>query len=190
MPKFQNNANIIATQGNTLIPDPPVSTETAPLLSGKRPASTTTSRQIDPLNAAESQPSKPPLTKKKLAIPVRVEPKVFFANERTFLSWLNFSILLGTISLGLVNFGEGNIRIAGFAFTSLSILTMIYSLYMYQKRASMILARDPGPYGNFPFLVLSLSLYFISNSFILFTRPYLPKFLFVSPYGMTFCVDF
>ncbi|KAJ2354584.1 vacuolar transporter chaperone, partial [Coemansia sp. RSA 2610] len=27
---------------------------------------------------------------KRIAVPVRVEPKVFFANERTFLSWLNF----------------------------------------------------------------------------------------------------
>lgn len=29
---------------------------------------------------------------KSIALPVRVEPKVFFANERTFLSWLHFGI--------------------------------------------------------------------------------------------------
>lgn len=27
------------------------------------------------------------------------EPKVFFANERTFLSWLNFTVVLGTLLL-------------------------------------------------------------------------------------------
>ena len=28
-------------------------------------------------------------SQKRIALPVRVEPKVFFANERTFLSWLH-----------------------------------------------------------------------------------------------------
>jgi uncharacterized membrane protein YidH (DUF202 family) len=34
-----------------------------------------------------------------------VEPKVFFANERTFLSWLNFTVILGGLAIGLLNFG-------------------------------------------------------------------------------------
>ncbi|OMJ19552.1 Vacuolar transporter chaperone 1 [Smittium culicis] len=160
MPKFQNNPNAIATKGNSLMTksNEPVFTETAPLLPNSSsnattvvppPASSSKAKQIDPLSAAESQPvgtSQAP--KKRLAIPVRVEPKVFFANERTFLSWLNVSIILGTISLGLVSFGDRNVRIAGYTFTALSILTMFYSLYMYQKRANMILARDPGPYDS------------------------------------------
>ncbi|KAI8598675.1 VTC domain-containing protein, partial [Dissophora ornata] len=33
---------------------------------------------------------------KRAAAPVRMEPKVFFANERTFLNWLQFSVLLGS----------------------------------------------------------------------------------------------
>lgn len=32
------------------------------------------------------------------------EPKVFFANERTFLSWLNFTVVLGTSLLLVSNF--------------------------------------------------------------------------------------
>ena len=38
--------------------------------------------------------------------PVKVEPKVFFANERTFLSWLHMSVMTGSIGaamLGLVH---------------------------------------------------------------------------------------
>ncbi|KAI9673926.1 MAG: vacuolar transporter chaperone [Caeruleum heppii] len=41
---------------------------------------------------------------KRIHVPVRVEPKVFFAAERTFLSWLEFSILLSTIATTLLNF--------------------------------------------------------------------------------------
>ena len=30
-------------------------------------------------------------------VPVKVEPKVFFANERTYLAWLHMSIILATM---------------------------------------------------------------------------------------------
>ena len=43
---------------------------------------------------------------KRIALPVRVEPKVSFANERTFLSWLHFTVILGGLSVGLLNFGD------------------------------------------------------------------------------------
>jgi hypothetical protein len=35
-------------------------------------------------------------------VPVKVEPKVFFANERTFLSWLHMSVTLASISVAIV----------------------------------------------------------------------------------------
>ena len=35
-------------------------------------------------------------------VPVKVEPKVFFANERTFLAWLHMSLTLASISVGIV----------------------------------------------------------------------------------------
>lgn len=43
---------------------------------------------------------------KRIHVPVRVEPKVYFAAERTFLSWLEFSIILGSIAATLLNFGK------------------------------------------------------------------------------------
>ena len=43
---------------------------------------------------------------KRIALPVRVEPKVSFANERTFLSWLHFTVVLGGLAVGLLNFGD------------------------------------------------------------------------------------
>lgn len=43
---------------------------------------------------------------KRIALPIRVEPKVAFANERTFLSWLHFTVVLGGLAVGLLNFGD------------------------------------------------------------------------------------
>jgi SPX domain protein involved in polyphosphate accumulation len=78
------------------------------------------------------------LNNKKIVIPVRVEPKVFFANERTFLSWLHFCIVLGGLALGLLNFGDSVGQISGMIFTGVAMLFMIYALFLYQWRADKI----------------------------------------------------
>lgn len=85
---------------------------------------------------------------KKIAIPVRVEPKVFFANERTFLSWLHFSIFLGGISTALVGLGHKTARFSGYLFTFVSVIFSFYALYTYLWRAKKIRRRDPGPYDD------------------------------------------
>jgi hypothetical protein len=43
-------------------------------------------------------------TKKIKKVPTKIEPKVFFANERTFLAWLNMSVTLSSISIGKETF--------------------------------------------------------------------------------------
>ena len=88
------------------------------------------------------------LANKRIAIPVRVEPKVFFANERTFLSWLHFSIFLGGISTALVGLGHKTAKLSGYLFTFVSIIFSFYALYMYRWRAKKIRERDPGPYDD------------------------------------------
>lgn len=75
---------------------------------------------------------------KKIVLPVRVEPKVFFANERTFLSWLHFCIVLGGLALGLLNFGDSVGQISGLLFTAVAMLFMMYALFLYQWRADKI----------------------------------------------------
>lgn len=35
-------------------------------------------------------------------VPVKVEPKVYFANERTFLAWLHMSVTLASISVAII----------------------------------------------------------------------------------------
>ncbi|KAL4436324.1 hypothetical protein ABPG77_009886, partial [Micractinium sp. CCAP 211/92] len=54
--------------------------------------------------------SKPPMQPRPSAQlptgeqPGRIEPKTFFANERTFLSWLNMAVTIGSISAALLGF--------------------------------------------------------------------------------------
>ncbi|CAJ0649386.1 13823_t:CDS:2, partial [Entrophospora sp. SA101] len=85
---------------------------------------------------------------KPIAIPVRIEPKVFFANERTFLSWLHFTILLGGMALGLLNFGDDVAQISSFLFTAIAMMIMLYALGTFLWRARMIRRRSPGPYED------------------------------------------
>ncbi|KAG5458730.1 MAG: hypothetical protein BJ554DRAFT_994, partial [Olpidium bornovanus] len=85
---------------------------------------------------------------KPITIPTRVEPKIFFANERTFLHWLHFAVLLGSLAVGLVNFGDTAGRTAGVLFTFISIGIMFYALAIYQWRAEKIRRRDKGAYDD------------------------------------------
>ncbi|KAJ8125379.1 hypothetical protein O1611_g8260 [Lasiodiplodia mahajangana] len=81
---------------------------------------------------------------KKIYVPVRVEPKVFFAAERTFLAWLEFSIYVGAIAATLLNFGEKPTRLAFIAagvFTLLAVLALCYSVGIYLYRSKGIRER-------------------------------------------------
>lgn len=52
----------------------------------------------------------------------KMDPKAFFANERTFMSWLQFCALLLTISLNLLNYGDRISRLVGAFFICISAL--------------------------------------------------------------------
>ncbi|KAG5977152.1 hypothetical protein E4U55_007011 [Claviceps digitariae] len=78
---------------------------------------------------------------KKIYVPVRVEPKVYFAAERTFLGWLEYSIYISTIAITLLNFGAHPTRtsfwISGM-FTLLAIMSLCYSIGIYLYRSKSI----------------------------------------------------
>jgi uncharacterized membrane protein YidH (DUF202 family) len=38
---------------------------------------------------------------------MRIEPKTFLANERTFLAWLHMAVTIGSISAALLGFASG-----------------------------------------------------------------------------------
>ncbi|KAI7860285.1 VTC domain-containing protein [Circinella umbellata] len=65
----------------------------------------------------------------------RAEPKTFFANERTFISWLQFCALLLTVALNLLNNGDRISRIIGAVFIIMASILSFYALGRYQLRA-------------------------------------------------------
>ncbi|KAJ3118369.1 vacuolar transporter chaperone [Phlyctochytrium bullatum] len=120
-------------------------------------------------------PDGKPLPKnKRIALPVRVEPKVFFANERTFLSWLNSSIVIASLAIALLNLGDAVGQIAGLLFTLVAMMFMVYSLFLFQWRAQKIRDRDPGPYDDRvgpTVLVIVLFFAITANFYLKFSTP-------------------
>lgn len=86
---------------------------------------------------------------KKIHVPVRIEPKVYFAAERTFLSWLEFSIYIGMIAIALLNFGPKPTAIhflASAAFGLVAIFTLMYSVFVYLYRVNAMRNRKNARY--------------------------------------------
>ncbi|KAH0537878.1 hypothetical protein FGG08_005430 [Glutinoglossum americanum] len=78
---------------------------------------------------------------KRIHVLVRVEPKVYFAAERTFLSWLEFSIILGAIAASLLNFGDSISLLSAWGFTAIACLALLYSMALYLWRVDKIRKR-------------------------------------------------
>ncbi|KAF4591807.1 vacuolar transporter chaperone 1 [Ophiocordyceps camponoti-floridani] len=95
-----------------------------------------------------SQPLLQTAPGKRIALPTRVEPKVFFANERTFLSWLNFTVVLGALAVGMLNFGDHVAFISAFLFTGIAMLAMLYALVTYHWRAKSIRMRGQAGFDD------------------------------------------
>ncbi|OXC66367.1 vacuolar transporter chaperone 1 [Cryptococcus neoformans] len=100
------------------------------------------------IQGMSTQPLLQRTAKKRIALPVRVEPKVFFANERTFLSWLHFAVVLGGLAVGLLNFGDKVGKISAAMYTIIAMGVMLYALVIYQMRARAIRLRTGAPYDD------------------------------------------
>ncbi|KAI8368708.1 VTC domain-containing protein [Blakeslea trispora] len=85
---------------------------------------------------------------KKVVTPLRVEPKVFFANERTYFSWMSFGTLISTFSLALFNAGDAVGKISGIVYTLVSISVLMYGMGLYYRRRELIHNRAGGPYDE------------------------------------------
>ena len=91
-----------------------------------------------------------PSLQKLRKVPIKIEPKVFFANERTFLAWLHMAVTLASISMAIVALADANewSQLYGLLLMPVSIAFCVYALWLYVKRASMLRRKDPGPYEN------------------------------------------
>ncbi|UZJ54699.1 hypothetical protein CBS101457_004019 [Exobasidium rhododendri] len=114
---------------------------------------------------------------KAVKSPVRVEAKVWFANERTWISWLRVSLLIGSFSLAMFNSAshfrphttnptppDGNgepgpqipstspngstIRFFAIVYALISILTLSWGLFNYHRRLYLIKTKYAGNFSD------------------------------------------
>ena len=120
-------------------------------------------------------PLPPGVTKPTLLIkdsgPLQVEPKVWLANERTFLKWQHISVLLGTLSVALYNAAKGSLTVQAFSivFLGIAMFTAIWGYSMHRVRRDMIVARSGKDFDNWigPVIVcISLIVVLILNFII------------------------
>ena len=83
----------------------------------------------------------------KNAGPVKVETKVWLANERTFIKWMHVSTLMATLSLALYNAASmvdnplaSNL---GTVYVLIAVVAAIWAYYIYIRRANEIKSRSP-----------------------------------------------
>ncbi|GLC44294.1 hypothetical protein PLESTB_000761900 [Pleodorina starrii] len=89
--------------------------------------------------------------------PMRIEPKTFFANERTFLAWLHMAVTLGSVAAALLGFAAGAesdggggeapageaisrhlVELIALILLPLGVAMCCYALYIFVWRASNI----------------------------------------------------
>jgi uncharacterized membrane protein YidH (DUF202 family) len=78
--------------------------------------------------------------------PARVEPKTFFANERTFIQWVSASILLLSVSSFMLTAGA-YFRTTAAVISFSAFCLVIYSTVLYFKRLNLL--KDRRAYGYF-----------------------------------------
>ena len=83
--------------------------------------------------------------------PVQVEPKVWLANQRTFIKWQHISVLLASLALGLYNAaGEFNHVARGLAivYTLVATFAGAWGWWQYIVRSKMIEQRSGKDFDN------------------------------------------
>ena len=80
--------------------------------------------------------------------PARIEPKTFFANERSFIQWISASILLLSVSSFMLEAGSaGDFKTTAAVISLSALVLVVYSTGLYFKRLNLL--KDRQPYGYF-----------------------------------------
>lgn len=85
---------------------------------------------------------------KTICVPVRIEPKVYFAAERTFLSWLSIGMILGATATTLINYGNQSALVASIGFFLSALFVMAYASYKYIRRTLAIREKKLTEYAD------------------------------------------
>jgi len=104
----------------------------------------------------------------------KIEPKIFFANERTFLHWLHAGVTLSTIATGILAFAaeEANSSWAhwyALALLPISLGFCAFALHIFLVRNDKIKNRSPGRWDDprGPFILGGTLILVLSVSFVI-----------------------
>jgi len=107
---------------------------------------------------------------KKIATPIKVEGKVWFANERTWVAYTNLGVLLGTLAIALFNASEDPLsRYFGYFYALVSCGVVVYGYVVYQQRVTLIRKRYPGHMDQLwgPVVISVLLFFAVATNFLL-----------------------
>ncbi|KAJ1797680.1 GTPase regulator Nrf1 [Coemansia sp. RSA 2599] len=79
-----------------------------------------------------------------------LRPKNYFANERTFIGWLQLAVTMGGLGLALLNFGGSGIRIriSAFVFETGALALIVYAYIMFWHRADRLRRGERGTWDD------------------------------------------
>lgn len=82
----------------------------------------------------------------------KIEPKSFLANERTYLHWLHYGVVLSTVASGILAFsdeaGEKWGEFYALLLLIVSLCICVYGLHLYLWRTAQIRSRIPGRWDD------------------------------------------
>ncbi|KAM3498797.1 hypothetical protein MY10362_007900 [Beauveria mimosiformis] len=108
---------------------------------------------------------------------LKVEPKVWLANERTFLKWQHICILQGTLALALYTAAGENTTasVFGVVYTCIAVFAGAWGYGMLRVRRSMIIERSGKDFDNMvgPIIIsLALIVALIANFVIQYRKAF------------------
>ncbi|OAQ33647.1 hypothetical protein K457DRAFT_55766, partial [Linnemannia elongata AG-77] len=66
--------------------------------------------------------------------PKRPDAKAFFSNERTYMHWIKFGLLLGSMALTLLSFGKSVGMQVGLFLVLVAMSTLVYATTIFHLR--------------------------------------------------------
>lgn len=84
--------------------------------------------------------------KKIIANPVKIEPKTFFANERTFMQWFNSAMFVGSMGIAIGKLENG--LSMSYILLLLSLFIILYSCFTYYSRNRKLKMKDGDGYDD------------------------------------------
>ncbi|KAK3847734.1 MAG: hypothetical protein J3R72DRAFT_359536, partial [Linnemannia gamsii] len=66
--------------------------------------------------------------------PKRPDAKAFFSNERTYMHWIKFGLLLGSMAMTLISFGKATGLQVGLFLVLVAMSTLVYATTIFHLR--------------------------------------------------------